>query len=37
MVASFQTGSVLTLVIPVALLVAVGLYWAWIARKRDEF
>jgi hypothetical protein len=37
MVASFLTGSILTLVIPVGLLVVTGLYWWWVARHRDEF
>jgi hypothetical protein len=37
MVASFLTGSLLTLFIPVVLLIAVGLYWWLIARRRDEF
>jgi hypothetical protein len=37
MVASFLTGSLLTLLIPVALLIAVGLYWWLVARRRDEF
>jgi hypothetical protein len=37
MVASFLTGSLLTLFIPVGLLIAIGLYWWWVARRRDEF
>jgi hypothetical protein len=37
MVASFLTGSLLTLFIPVGLLIVVGLYWWWVARRRDEF
>jgi hypothetical protein len=37
MVASFLTGSLLTLLIPVGLLIAVGVYWWLIARRRDEF
>jgi hypothetical protein len=37
MVASFLTGSLLTLLIPVGLLIAVGLYWLLVARRRDEF
>jgi hypothetical protein len=37
MVASFLTGSFLTLLIPVGLLIAVGFYWWWVARRRDEF
>jgi hypothetical protein len=36
MIASFLTGSLLTLFIPVGLLIVVGIYWAWIARRRDE-
>jgi nitrogen fixation-related uncharacterized protein len=36
MLATYLTGSLLTLLIPVALLVVVGLYWLWIARSRDE-
>jgi hypothetical protein len=30
----FFAGSLLTLLLPVALLVAVGLYWAWLIRRR---
>jgi hypothetical protein len=37
MVASFLTGSLLTLFIPVGLLIAVGVYWWLVARRRDEF
>ena len=37
MVASFLTGSLLTLFIPVGLLIAVGLYWWLVARRHDEF
>jgi hypothetical protein len=37
MVASFLTGSLLTLLIPVGLLIVIGLYWWWVARRRDEF
>jgi hypothetical protein len=36
MVASFLTGSLLTLLIPVGLLITIGLYWWWVARRRDE-
>ena len=36
MVASFLTGSLLTLFIPVGLLVVVGLYWWAVARGRGE-
>jgi len=37
MVASFLTGSLLTLFIPVGLLIVIGLYWWRVARRRDEF
>jgi hypothetical protein len=37
MVASFLTGSLLTLFIPVGLLIVTGVYWWLIARGRDEF
>jgi hypothetical protein len=37
MVGSFLTGSLLTLLIPVGLLIAVGLYFWLVARGRDEF
>jgi cytochrome c-type biogenesis protein CcmH/NrfF len=36
MVASFQTGSLLTLLIPVGVLVATGVYWWLVARRRHE-
>ena len=36
MLASFLTASVLTLVLPVALLVLVGIGWSVTARRRDE-
>ena len=36
MVASFLTGSLLTVFIPVGLLVVVGLYWWVVARRRGE-
>jgi len=36
MVASFLTGSLLTLFIPVGLLVVIGLYWWAVARRRGE-
>jgi hypothetical protein len=35
-VASFLTGSLLTLLIPVGLLVVIGGYWTWIARHREK-
>ena len=31
----FFAGSLLTLLLPVGLLVAVGLYWAWLIRRRS--
>ena len=37
MVASFLTGSLLTLLIPVGLLVAVGVYFWLVARRCHEF
>jgi hypothetical protein len=37
MVATFLTGSLLTLLLPVGFLIAIGLYWWLIARRRDEF
>ena len=37
MLATFLTGSILTLLIPVGLLIVIGLYWVALARKRDEF
>lgn len=37
MIASFLTGSLLTLLIPVGLLIVVSVYWYWIVRSRDEF
>lgn len=37
MIASFLTGSLLTLLIPVGLLIATGLYWWLVARRRDDF
>jgi hypothetical protein len=36
MVASFLTGSLLTLFIPVGLLVVVGLYWWAVIHRRGE-
>lgn len=35
--ATFLTGSLLTIFIPVGLLIAVGLWWIALARRRDEF
>jgi uncharacterized membrane protein YdjX (TVP38/TMEM64 family) len=37
MLASFGTAALLTLVLPVVLLVGVGVWWFWAARRRDEF
>jgi hypothetical protein len=36
MLATFLTGSLLTLLIPLALLVGVGVYWYVLTRKGDE-
>jgi hypothetical protein len=33
--ADFLTGSILTLVLPVALVVAVGIWWTAILRRRS--
>jgi hypothetical protein len=32
--AHFLTGSILTLVLPVAVVVAIGIYWAVVLRRR---
>jgi hypothetical protein len=37
MLATFLTGSLLTLLIPLGLLILVSAYWWWIVRRRDEF
>jgi hypothetical protein len=37
MIASFLTGSLLTLLIPLGLLILISVYWWWIVRHRDEF
>jgi hypothetical protein len=37
MLASFDTAAWLTLLLPLALLIAVGIWWVWAARRRDEF
>jgi hypothetical protein len=37
MLATFLTGSLLTLFLPVGALILVGLYWWTVARQRDEF
>ena len=31
----FFAGSLLTLLMPVGLLVGVGLYWAWLIKRRS--
>jgi hypothetical protein len=36
MTASFLTSSLLTLLIPIGLLIATGVYWWLVARRRDE-
>jgi hypothetical protein len=36
MLASFLTASLLTLLLPLVLLVAVGIWWTVAARRRDE-
>jgi hypothetical protein len=36
MLATFLTASLLTLLLPVALLLLVGLGWTGLARRRDE-
>lgn len=36
MLASYLTASLLTLLLPLGLLVAVGLWWIVAARRRDE-
>jgi hypothetical protein len=36
MLASFHTASLLTLLLPVALLLFVGIWWSVTARRRDE-
>jgi len=35
MIASFLTGALLTIFIPVGLLIVIGVYWTWIARRRE--
>jgi hypothetical protein len=34
-IASFLTGSLLTLILPVALLIVVGLWWVWAVRRGE--
>ena len=36
MIATFLTASLLTLLLPVALLIVIGLWWAWVARRKGE-
>jgi hypothetical protein len=33
--ASFLTGSLLTLLIPLGLLIVIAVYWSWVARRRN--
>jgi hypothetical protein len=35
-VASFLTGSLLTLLLPLALLVGIGIWWAVVIHRRGE-
>ena len=35
-VASFQTGALLTLLLPLAVLIGVGIWWAVAIRRRGE-
>jgi hypothetical protein len=35
-VASFQTGSLLTLLLPLALLIGIGVWWGVVIRRRRE-
>lgn len=37
MIASFTVGALLSIFIPVGIVVAVGVYWILVARRRDEF
>jgi hypothetical protein len=34
--ASFLAGSILSLVLPVALLVAITIWWLWVVRRRGD-
>lgn len=36
MIASYHTASLLTLLLPLALLVGVGVWWVWAARRRES-
>jgi hypothetical protein len=36
MLASYLSASLLTLLLPLALLIGVGCWWVLIARRRDE-
>ena len=36
LVASFLTGSLLTLLLPLALLLGIGIWWAVVIRRRGE-
>ncbi len=35
-VASFQTGALLTLLLPLAVLIGIGIWWAVAIRRRGE-
>jgi hypothetical protein len=35
-VASFLTGSLLTLLLPLVLLIGIGIWWAVVIRRRGE-
>ena len=35
-VASFLTGSLLTLLLPLALLIGIGIWWVVVIRRRGE-
>ena len=35
-VASFQTGALLTLLLPLAVLIGIGIWWAFAIRRRGE-
>jgi hypothetical protein len=35
-IASFLTGSILTLVMPVSLLIAICIYWAFVLKRRSR-
>ena len=35
-VASFHTGALLTLLLPLAVLIGIGIWWAIVIRRRGE-